>query len=150
MLYAAVVRTLEQYRPERVQELIEATRQVTAALRRVLGSRIRETPTTAQLLADDVVEIALERGGLTHPSVVPYEASAALCMLLLREYRVLTVHFVAMPPGTANILFKFIPPETLARFGGSEAFASAVDSSLTLLGSLIGDPRRIRELLLGP
>lgn len=149
MLYAAVVRTLEQYRPARVQELIDTTRRVAAALRPVLGRRLHETPTTAQILADDLLEIAMERGGVTEPPAVPYEAAAAFCMLLLEDHRILTVHFVGMPPGTADILFKFVPPETLARLGGAEAFAKAVDRSLSRLGSLLRDPARIRELLLG-
>jgi len=149
MLYAAVVRTLEKYHPRRVRELIDATGRVAAALRPILRTRLHETPTTAQILADDVLEIALERGGVKEPPIVPYEASAALCMLLLQDHRVLTVHFVGMPPGTADILFKFIPPETLARFGGPEKFANAVDSSLTALGRLIKDPVHIRELLVG-
>ena len=46
----------------------------------------------------------------------------------------LTVHFVGMPPGTADILFKFVRPETLERFGGPEKFAQAVDSAVTEAG----------------
>lgn len=149
MLYAAVVRTLEQYSPARVRALIESTKRVAAALRPVFGARLHETPTTAQLLADDLLEMAMERGGVKEPPIVPYEASAAFCMLLLEDYRMLTVHFVGMPPGTADILFKFIPLETLARFGGPEAFAKAVDSSLSKLGTVIRDPEQVRELLLG-
>jgi len=149
MLYAAVVRTLEAYRPERVRELIETTRVVAEALKRRLGSRIHETPTTAQLLADDILEMAMERGGVGRAPIVPYEATAALCMLLLQDHRMLTVHFVGLPPGGGDILFKFIPPETLARFGGAEAFARAVDESLTKLGRMLGDPGQLRALLLG-
>jgi hypothetical protein len=70
-------------------------------------------------------------------------------MLLLQDYRMLTVHFVGLPPGGGDILFKFIPPETLARFGDAEAFARAVDESLTKLGRLLGDPKQIGALLLG-
>src|SRR5262249_10189807 len=122
MLYAAVVRTLEGYRPERVRELIATTKTVGAALKKRVGGRIKETPTTAQLLADDILEMAMERGGVGRPSIVPYEATAALCMLLLQDHRMLTVHFVGLPPGGGDILFKFVPPETLARFGGADAF----------------------------
>src|SRR3989454_9368313 len=118
MLYQSVVRTLEKYSPKRVQELIDTTKAVAAALRPIFGDRLRETPTTAQLLADDVLAIAMERGGVKQAPIVPFEASAALCMLLLQDHSMLTVHFVGMPPGGADILFKFIPPETLARFGG--------------------------------
>jgi len=149
MLYAAVVRTLEVYRPERVRELIETTKKVALALKRKLGARIHETPTTAQLLADDILEMAMERGGVKQAPIVPYEATAALCMLMLQDYGMLTVHFVGLPPGGGDILFKFIPPETLARFGGAEAFARAVDESLTKLGRLLGDPKQIGALLLG-
>jgi L-seryl-tRNA(Ser) seleniumtransferase len=57
------------------------------------------------------------------------------------------VHFAGIPPGTSSLLFKFIPPGTLAAFGGPEPFAKAVDASLTKLAELIQDPRRVRELL---
>jgi L-seryl-tRNA(Ser) seleniumtransferase len=149
MLYAAVVRTLEQYRPERVRDLIASTRRVADALRPIFGTRLHETPTTAQLLADELLVMAMERGGVKQPPVVPYEAAAAFCMILLEDHRMLTVHFVGMPPGTANILFKFVPPETLERFGGPEKFAQAVDSALTRLGTLLREPDRIKALLFG-
>jgi len=149
MLYPAVVRTLEQYDPARVRALIAATKQIADELRPVLGNRLRETPTTAQIAADDILEIAMERGGVRDAPVVPYEASAALSMLLLKDYGMLMVHFVGVPPGTADLLIKFVPPETLERFGGAGKYAEAVDSSLTRLGELLRDPGSIRELLLG-
>ena len=149
MLYAAVVRTLEQYRPERVRELIASTRRVADALRPIFGERLHETPTTAQLLADDLLTIAMERGGVTQAPIVPYEAAAAFCMILLAEHRMLTVHFVGMPPGTADILFKFVRPETLDRFGGPAKFAGAVDAAVSKLGALLREPDRITPLLFG-
>jgi L-seryl-tRNA(Ser) seleniumtransferase len=149
MLYAGVVRTLEQYRPERVQDLIASTKRVAAALRPVLGDRLHETPTTAQLRADDLLQIAMERAGVTVPPIVPYEAAAAFCMLLLEDHRMLTVHFVGMPPGTADILFKFIPPETLERFGGPERFARAVNAALDRLATFVKNPERLPGLLFG-
>jgi L-seryl-tRNA(Ser) seleniumtransferase len=69
-------------------------------------------------------------------------------MLMLEDHNMLTVHFVGMPPGGGDILFKFIPPETLVRFGGPDKFAQAVDASLTRLGQLLKEPERIRQLLL--
>jgi L-seryl-tRNA(Ser) seleniumtransferase len=149
MLYPAVVRTLEQYDPARVRALIATTKQIANKLRPLLGNRLRETPTTVQIAADDILEIAMERGGVNEAPVVPYEASAALSMLLLKDYGMLMVHFVGVPPGTADLLIKFVPPETLERFGGAGKYAEAVDSSLTRLGELLRDPGSIRELLLG-
>ena len=70
-------------------------------------------------------------------------------MLLLRDYDMLMVHFVGVPPGTADLLIKFVPPETLERFGGARKYADAVNASLTKLGTLLRQPERLRELLLG-
>jgi L-seryl-tRNA(Ser) seleniumtransferase len=56
MLYPAVVRTLEQYDPARVRALIATTKQIAGALRSLLGNRLRETPTTVQIGADDILE----------------------------------------------------------------------------------------------
>ena len=148
LLYPAVVRSLEQYSPERVRALVDCTKQVAAALRATFGRRLRETPVTAQLLAEDILELAMERAGLSATPIVPYEATAALCMLLLQDYGILTVHFVGVPPGTGDLLIKFVPPETLERYGGPEPFAKAVDSSLSRLATLLREPESIQSLLL--
>jgi L-seryl-tRNA(Ser) seleniumtransferase len=149
MLYPAVLRTLEGYAPARVRTLVAATREVAAALRPVLGGRLHETPVTAQLRGEDLLELAMERGGVARSPLVPVEATAALAMLLLREHGVLTVHFAGMPPGTSAILVKFVPPETLARFGGAGALARAVDDALTGLGAVVGSADAVRTLLYG-
>jgi L-seryl-tRNA(Ser) seleniumtransferase len=148
MLYPAAIRSLEGYRPERVRELVVATKQVGAALQATLGARVHETPVTTQLLADDILEMALERAGHARPAIVPYEATAALAMALLEDEGILTVHFAGLPPGTSSLLFKFVPPETLERFGGAEKVAKAVDGALHRLAALVEDGERIRTLLL--
>lgn len=149
LLYPAAVRSLEGSTPERVRELVATTRTIADALRARIGDRLNETETIAELLADDVLGIALERAGLDEPPIVPFEATAALAMLLLRDHGVLTVHFVGLPPGTASLMFKFVPPETLARFGGAEAYAAAIDACLDELARLLREPAELRALLLG-
>ncbi len=149
MLYPAVVHSLEQYDPARVRELVATTQEVTAAVKKRLGNRVSETPVIARLDGEDILEIAMERAGLAERPVMPIEASAGLSMLLLRDYGVLTVHFAGLPPGTSALLIKFMPPETLERFGGAERFAEAVDKSLDNLAQVIGDKKAFRELLFG-
>jgi L-seryl-tRNA(Ser) seleniumtransferase len=148
-LYPAVVRTLEQYDPARVRALIDTTKTIAAELRPLIGNRLRETPTTVQIAADDILDIAMERGGVREPPVVPYEASAALSMLLLKDHNMLMVHFVGLPPGTADLLIKFVPPETLERFGGPSKYADAVNLCLTKVGQLLREPDQLCRLLLG-
>jgi len=148
MLYPAVARSLAGYRAERVRTLVATTRKVGEALRAVFGARLHVTPVTAQLRAEDVLALAMERAGVATPPIVPIEATAALAMLLLEDYGVLTVHFAGMPPGTSSLLLKFIPPETLERFGGADALAKAVDSSLDRLAALLRDRDALSALLL--
>jgi L-seryl-tRNA(Ser) seleniumtransferase len=149
MLYPAAVRSLQQYNPQRVAALVECTKRLAEELRKFLGHKLHETPVTAQLPAEDILGIAMERAGLSEPPIVPYEAAAALAMLLLQDYGILTVHFAGLPPGTSSFLFKFIPPETLEQFGGAGKFAKAVEASLSKLAGMVGEPESVRRLLLG-
>lgn len=146
MLYPAVVRSLEGYRPERVRELVETTQRLAEAL----PEWADRTPFAVKLPAEGILAEAMRRAGISEPEIVPYEATAALAMLLLRDHGILTVHFAALPPGTDALLLKFVPPETLGRFGGPEAFAEAVDAALGALARLLSDPEELRRLLLSP
>jgi L-seryl-tRNA(Ser) seleniumtransferase len=149
MLYPAVLRSLEQYTPERVRDLVATTMAVADALHGHLGDRVHRTPVTAQLRGEDILEVASERAGVLERTLVPIEATGALAMILLEDHGILTVHFAGMPPGTSAMLFKFVPPETLARFGGAAALARAVDGALDRLAVLIGSPDAVRALLYG-
>ncbi len=149
MLYPAVVRSLRGYRPERVRELVDATNVVGDALDARLGAVVSRTPVAVKLEAEAILAEAARRSRsqVTKCYLVPYEATAALAMLLLRDHGILSVHFAALPPGTAALLVKFVVPETLERFGGADAFAAAVDASLDALARLLHDPQELRRLL---
>lgn len=149
MLYPAVVRSLEAYRPERVRELVAATNEMADALAARLGDWVDRTPVAAKLQGEDVLAAAAERAGIDPSScaAVAYEATAALAMLLLRDHGILTVHFAALPPGTSALLLKFVRPETLAAFGGAERFATAVDESLDTLAGIVASENALRSLL---
>ena len=147
LLVPAALRSLEQYRPERVRELVATTERVGHALAERLSARVTRTPVAIRLEGEDVLSEAMVRGAVDSPPLVAYEATAALAMLLLRDHGILTVHFAAMPPGTAALLLKFVPPETLARFGGADAFAAAIDDSLDELARLLRKPDALSVLL---
>jgi L-seryl-tRNA(Ser) seleniumtransferase len=150
MLYPAVVRSLKAYDPGRVRSLVATTKSLADVMRRRLGgNRLMETPVILQIPGEDLLELVMERGDLTAPPVVPFEATAGLAMLLLKHYGVLTVHFAGLPPGTSALLIKFVPPEVLKRFGGAEAFANAMDDCVTRLAELVPDAAAFRELLYG-
>jgi len=148
-LYPAAVRSLVGSTAERVQELVETTREVATAIHAVLGDHLHETPVIAELRAHDILDMAMQRAGLRTPPVVPYEASAALAMLLVRDYGIITVHFVGLPPGTSALMIKFIAPDVLKRFGGAQAYAQAIDDCLNKLADMLAEPAQVRRLLLG-
>jgi L-seryl-tRNA(Ser) seleniumtransferase len=148
-LYPAAFRSLAGSTPERVQHLVETSREVAAAVRALVGDRVHETPVIAELLGEDILEVAMERAGITTRPIVPYEAASALAMLLLRDHGIITVQLVGVPPGTSAVMLKFIAPETLARFGGAEAYARAIDDALTKLARMLARSGDIARLLLG-
>ena len=150
MLYPAVVHSLAQYDPQRVRDLVNTTKEVSAVLKSRFGNRVLETPVTAQLKGEDILEMAMERAGILERPAMPIEATAGFAMAMARDHGILSVHLAGLPPGTSALLFKFIPPETLARFGGSERFVDAVDQSIDTLAAAIGDPAALRSLLFGP
>jgi L-seryl-tRNA(Ser) seleniumtransferase len=149
MLYAAVIQSLEQYDEERVRDLTASTGRFGEALHQRLGSSVTLTPIAVKIEADKLLALVLARSGMAAPPIVPYEATAAVAMLLLRDYGILTVHFAGLPPGTAALLFKFTPPEVLDRLGGVTKVAGFVDAAVDQVGEMLRDPDTIRELLVG-
>ena len=143
----AALRTLQQYNPERVRELVRTTKEVAGELKKLLGGRVHETAVTSQLLAEDLLELIMERGDISEAPMVPFEATAAVAMSLLQDYGVVTVHFAGVPPGTSALLIKFVPPEILENFGGAKKFAQALDSSITKAAQQVAEPNGIQRLL---
>ena len=144
LLVPAALRSLEQYRPERVRELVAATQELGDALEPRLGKAIARTPFTVKVRGEGILAAAEADEGL-----VPIEATAALAMQLLSDHGLLTVHFAAVPPGTPDLLLKFVPPETLASLGGPEALASAITASFERTLDALRSAESVRELLYG-
>jgi L-seryl-tRNA(Ser) seleniumtransferase len=149
MLYPAVVRSLEGYRPELVRELVASTREVGQALRERLGDWVEHTPFITRLPGEAIRAELARRAGAGSVELAAIEATAALAMVLLRDHGLLTVHFAGMPPGTAALLIKFLPASTIAAVGGARAFAAAVDDSLDEAAKVVTDPAALRRLLCG-
>jgi len=143
MLIPAAVRSLEGYRPERVRELIATTDELGDALERRLVGLVTRTPFALKLRGEDLLNAAEMDGA------VPVEATAAVAMQLLRDHGLLTVHFAAVPPGTPDLLLKFVPPETLASLGGAETLADAIAASVERALAAVSDLDALRALLFG-
>ena len=144
MLLPAAIRSLERYQPERVRALVATTNELGDALERRLGAAVSRTPFTVKLRGEDTLAAASAEG-----AVVPVEATAAVAMQLLRDHGLMTVHFAAVPPGTPDLLLKFVPPETLAALGGPDALAAAIAASYEQALDAIRSVQALRALLYG-
>jgi L-seryl-tRNA(Ser) seleniumtransferase len=149
LLIPAAARSLDRYRPERVRELVAATDRFGDALTKLLGPLVSRTPVIVKLRGEDLLAAAMERAGLESPPAVPVEATAAVAMQLLRDHGLLTVHFAAVPPGTPDLLLKFIPPETLEALGGADRLADAVAGSVERALAVLVAEEDLRSLLFG-
>jgi L-seryl-tRNA(Ser) seleniumtransferase len=143
MLLSAALGSLERYRPERVRELVTTTQELGDALERQLGSVVTRTPFALKLRGESIRAAAGAEG------IAPVEATAAVAMQLLCDHGLLTVHFAAVPPGTPDLLLKFVPPETLAELGGAEALATAIASSFERAVETLRSTDAVRTLLYG-
>lgn len=149
VLTIPALRSLERYDPATVRELVQTTKTIGEALTTEVGPIVDETDVIVVLSGEDLLGTAMARADLEEPPIVPFEATAAVSMLLVRDYGAITVHFAGIPSGTSDFLVKFIPPATLNRFGGPEAFATAVNDAIETLAHLLTDPGGVRDLLLG-
>ena len=139
----AAVRSLKAYRPERVRELVAATQALGDALERRLGRLVTRTPFAIKVRGEELLAAAAPS------AAVPVEATAALAMQLLRDHGLLTVHFAAVPPGTPDLLLKFVPPETLTSLGGADALAASIAESVERACAVLGSGEGLRDLLYG-
>ena len=151
-LLPAVAHSLRSYSDSAVRDRVEITQRVVRALAQRLGDDLaRSNEIIGFLPAEEIMRAVRERAGTDKDfQIVPYEATAALAMVLLRDYGIMTVHFAGVPPGTADLLIKFLPPDTVARFGGPDALAEAFDRSLDHLGDILPDREVTRKLLFDP
>lgn len=144
-----VLRGLQAWSPEELRREAREGAALTAALRERLGPVVQATDLGPLLQAEDALAIALARAGLTAAPIVPVEATAALGMRLLMRQGVLTTN-VAGQPGAHPALRLKPAGDALARGGGAEAVAAAVDTALGDVAGMLGDADRLRALLLGP
>jgi L-seryl-tRNA(Ser) seleniumtransferase len=127
VLYPAVVECLSNYSPQLVRDLVASNTTVGEALRAKLGTYVTNTPFIFSLSGPGLLQELQRRAGTPIADLKPIEASALVAMGLLKEYGILTVHFAGMPPGTQDLMIKFIAADTVAAVGGPERFADIVD-----------------------
>ena len=150
-IVAAALRSLEKYCPGDLQAEAAAGQELAAALEKELGRELVHRSDLGPMVGEDaVLQVMMERAGLRGqtPVVVPSEATAALGMVLLRDYGVLTVNTHGQPGARVSLRLK--PTlNALSRVGGIDLVVHAVTESLDKVARIINDHDGMARLILG-
>lgn len=150
---AAIVRCLEEYRPERVarlyQEWTASHREIYEAGRLIFGERLLFQAYNGVVLpAEAVLEIAMERAGIEATDLAPVDASMALAMLLLRRHGYMTVTALHYP-GASKVLALQRTFESARRVPAATIIA-ALDRAFDALAAALPDRAALERILFGP
>lgn len=146
-----IVRCLERWDPENLQGEARAGAQLFAAMEESLGAgRVVRTSLGPMITEDEILALALQRAGLAYNQVraVPAEASAALGMVLLERFGLLTVNVAGAPGARVSVRLK-PTMNAVDRFGGAKKMAAAVDNGISLVAELLGDSDKMSHVILG-
>jgi L-seryl-tRNA(Ser) seleniumtransferase len=148
---AAALRSLQKYSPDDLRAESAAGQKLAAALETELGSQFVQCSDLGPMVEEDaVLQILMERAGHGDqaPVVVPCEATAALGMVLLRDYGILTVNTHGQPGARVSLRLK-PTTDALSRVGGADAVVRAVTESLDQVAKIITDRDAMARLILG-
>jgi L-seryl-tRNA(Ser) seleniumtransferase len=151
-LVVAVLRTLQQFEPEKLNSEVRAGESLYKHLSKLLGGEnVDRTLLGPTISEDSLLKITISRASIARlkSGIVPAEASAGLGMLMLCNHGIVTVNSVGMPGGRVSLRLK-TSEEELLRFGGAQMVETAVDDSINKLCRYINNSMAMRELIMGP
>lgn len=146
---AGVMRSLQAFDPETLREEARDGRSLADALAARFGEAVVTRSDLGPMMDEqDVLDILMERGGTDQSSIVPAETTAAIGMLMLRDHGVLTVNTHGQPGSRVSLRLK-PTAGAVARAGGTEALAAALDGAMREVGEHLETPDWIARLIFG-
>jgi L-seryl-tRNA(Ser) seleniumtransferase len=149
---AAIVRCLEEWTPERgeaiYREWAELHRPLWEAMQRVFGPRVAWKPYGGVwLMPEDILEIAMDRAGITETPFAPVDAATVLAMILLRRHGWMTLPALHYPGASKSLTIHMAQPA--ARTLAPERIVHAIDDAFTTLAKMLGDRAELERVLFG-
>ena len=146
---AGALRSLQAFDPKLLREEARDGQAISDALVARFGERVVYRSDLGPMLDEqDVTAILLRRLGRERIGLVPAEVTAAVGMVMLRDNGVLTVNTHGQPGGRVSIRLK-PTAGAVARAGGADALAGALDAALETVASHIDDNTWVSALLFG-
>jgi L-seryl-tRNA(Ser) seleniumtransferase len=145
----SVLRALERFRPDDLLQEVADAEALADELVALLGDiHLQRGPLGATITEEDLLDLLRWRGSVRTSSVVPYEATAGVAMLLLKDHGFVTVNTHGQPGARASLRFKPVLGH-LDRAGGADAVARAVDQTINQMAEFLQAPAVLAHLLLG-
>ena len=146
----AILRSLEKYDPHRLLENKKTLEEIYTEGKKTFGDKLSKSSSVdfLNISMERVLEIVVEKSGITSTSVVPAEAASALAMILLENYGIMTVPTTGAPGCTLDIRLRPYNDE-LKKFGSARQVIEALDECFNKLAKIINQPDKMRKILLG-
>ncbi|MFX8860133.1 aminotransferase class I/II-fold pyridoxal phosphate-dependent enzyme [Acinetobacter baumannii] len=149
-ILAGVMRSLEAYDSTHLLQEVDSGRLLASALFKQYGEIVHTSDLGPMIHEDDVLKLMIDRAKLdvTNVKVVPCEATAALGMILLKDYGILTVNTHGQPGARVSLRFK-PSGNAIQNVGGIENIMIAIDSSINKVANQLIDLQSMKRLILG-
>ncbi len=149
VLALGVLQALRSFDAAALKEDCQVAKTLVGALAERLGAAVVQSTIMGPTISEeDVLAIALERAGLQRSPLVPAEATCILAMDLMEEHGFLTSNVAERPGARVSLRLRALARD-IARFGGVQRVAVAIDSALTGVRRYLSDPALARMRLIG-
>ncbi|MDD1775374.1 MAG: TIGR03576 family pyridoxal phosphate-dependent enzyme [Methanobacterium sp.] len=138
-LIAGIVRALENYNPERINNSISRKKELYKELQDKF--LVKETPTGIMLQADDLMDKLKD----VETSLKPSDVSGVLAMILLRNHNIVTIPAVGMPGASPTIRLDMASRD--AERMDNKTIIHALEKSFNELRKVILNTNLCKEIL---
>ena len=151
---AAVLRTLQEYTPERGRQLfaqwLKRNRRLWELAKPFLGDKLQYGAYDGIYLPlDDFIHLVLERAGMEETDLAPVDLSVAHAMLMLRGFGFLSVAALHYP-GASKLVSVKVNSLRQGDDISDEAIVQGVSASLDALIRVLPDRAGLERVLFGP
>ncbi|WP_374527275.1 aminotransferase class I/II-fold pyridoxal phosphate-dependent enzyme [Acinetobacter sp.] len=149
-ILAGVMRSLEAYDSTHLIEEANAGKLLFVALQKRYGDIVQASDLGPMMHEDDVLRLMIESAKLNTSllEIVPCEATAALGMVLLKDYGILTVNTHGQPGARVSLRFK-PSGNAIQNVGGIDVIVKAIETSINKVAYLLNDINAMKNLILG-
>lgn len=146
---AGAMRSLQAFEPEDLRQEAREGQAIANVLEPIWGAEVVQRSDLGPMLGEeDVMTRVLQLAEREATEIVPAEATAAIGMILLRDYGVLTVNTHGAPGGRVSLRLK-PTAGALATVGGADQLASAIEGAVARVAEQLDDRDWFEAHLLG-